>query len=91
MTEPWQSRAKCGGLSAAEAEALFFVKKGASVQLAREFCAPCPVRDQCLEFILRWEGMEGVYAGLTRRERQVIRRERGMGNQTNRGRKGQAA
>jgi len=47
---------------------------------AKRICADCPIRDACGIYGLRntadrW----GIYAGLTHRERLVIRRELGWG------------
>jgi WhiB family redox-sensing transcriptional regulator len=43
---------------------------------AREICATCPVRDECLEFALATRQDDGVWGGLTETERRRLRRRR---------------
>lgn len=55
---------------------LFFPKRGGSGQAAREMCARCPVRSECLDFILSLPGRSdeyGIWAGMNPRERALER------------------
>ena len=49
----------------------------ADTAAAVALCGTCPVREECLTYSLEW-GEEGVWGGLTAKERRVIRRERGV-------------
>jgi WhiB family redox-sensing transcriptional regulator len=47
--------------------------------LAKQVCAACPVRAQCLEWALTfepWQDQHGVFGGTGPRERRAIRQER---------------
>lgn len=51
----------------------FFPDVGRSAGVAREICADCPVRPQCLERALgegRW--LRGIYGGTTQAQRRRI-------------------
>lgn len=72
----WKARAHCGP----ETHHLFFPSTGRSdtANQAREICAGCPVRVECLDFALEnHEGHYdyGIWGGLTHRERQRLRRK----------------
>ena len=51
-------------------------------KVAKRVCAECPVQDACLEYIMNLEGdysvkyREGIWGGLTPRERSNLYRER---------------
>jgi hypothetical protein len=47
----WQLEAKCAELPIAKSDAMFFPERGGSSKAAREMCARCSVRDQCLELV----------------------------------------
>lgn len=53
---------------------LFYVEGNSYVEVrqAKEFCKSCPVKLQCSEYALKWED-EGIWGGLTARERIVLR------------------
>lgn len=42
--------------------------------LAKQICATCPVKDECLQYALRHESF-GIWGGKTERERKRIRRD----------------
>ncbi len=68
----WQDRANCLDAD----PTLFFPKHGGSTQLAKDICAPCPVRDDCLEYALENNEKFGVWGGKSKREIRRLRRER---------------
>jgi WhiB family redox-sensing transcriptional regulator len=58
---------------------LFFPTRGTSTAPAKEICAKCSVRSECLEYVL--ESVEahndsGVWGGTSVRERRQLRKER---------------
>jgi WhiB family redox-sensing transcriptional regulator len=54
----------------------FFPARGESARDAKAICGVCPVREDCLEYAMRWELLHGVWGGLSERERRQLRRER---------------
>ncbi|MHB8318061.1 MAG: WhiB family transcriptional regulator [Acidimicrobiales bacterium] len=67
----WQDAALCAGMDSD----LFFPERGDSrkiVDTAKELCAGCPVRSECLE--LGMEEKFGVWGGTTEQERRKLRR-----------------
>jgi WhiB family redox-sensing transcriptional regulator len=59
--------------------ALFFPSEGAGVEDAKEVCAECPVRAQCLEYALAERIEHGVWGGSSERERRRMLRRRRRG------------
>ena len=70
LREPWMSDALC----AETAPELFFPEKGASSVAAKKLCAACDVREQCLEYALSNNLLDGIYGGLSPKERARLRR-----------------
>ena len=69
----WQRHAAC----AEEDPELFFAGDDASVERAKQLCAVCPVRAECLETALAVNEMHGVWGGMAEGERRrLIRRRR---------------
>lgn len=71
MTLPnWFERGACRGLGSVE-----FVQGPAAdySQTAREMCATCPVRRQCLDFALADPNIYGLWGGTDERERKAMR------------------
>ena len=74
--ETWHLRAACRGPESA----LFFPPstperrddREARESHAKEICAQCHVRDDCLEFALRVREAHGIWGGLTEAERRVL-------------------
>jgi WhiB family transcriptional regulator, redox-sensing transcriptional regulator len=71
-TWEWQLLARCRGAD----PSMFFHgdgERGLSRQRrerkAKQFCAPCPVRIQCLLYSLRFHEPYGVWGGVAERER----------------------
>jgi WhiB family redox-sensing transcriptional regulator len=73
----WAAKGACRH---ADPELFFPVAPGgpALTQLARakDICAGCPVRTQCLEFALETGQDFGVWGGASEEERRLMRRER---------------
>jgi WhiB family transcriptional regulator, redox-sensing transcriptional regulator len=71
----WRTRAACAGLDGE----LFFpigevsVSDRRAIAAAKAVCARCPVTVECLDFALK-QRCDGVYGGLTARERDVVAR-----------------
>jgi WhiB family redox-sensing transcriptional regulator len=69
----WGDRAACRGADLS----VFFPARGESAGPARQVCAGCPVRQQCLEFALGHGEVHGIWGGLTVRDRRALRTRRG--------------
>lgn len=54
---------------------LFFPEKGEPATRARSICGRCLVSEECLAFALASNEREGIWGGLTARERAELRRE----------------
>ncbi len=68
----WREYASCLGAN----KDLFFPDRGASTRVAKQICAGCQVRIECLEYaVVRGEKF-GIWGGLSERERRKIRRQR---------------
>jgi len=68
----WVADAGCVG----EEPAVFFAQSGPKLEAAKEICAGCPVRTDCLEHALEERYEYGTWAGMTGRERRALIRER---------------
>jgi WhiB family redox-sensing transcriptional regulator len=66
----WKEKAACRNLDTS----LFFPDSEADAGPAKEVCAGCPVREQCLQFALDTRQRDGVWGGMTETERRRIRR-----------------
>ncbi len=64
----WRERAACRG---ARIE-VFFPGRGETAGPARQVCAQCPVRQQCLEFAVSNRIVYGIWGGLTGPERRAL-------------------
>ena len=65
----WQYRAACRGTDLS----VFFPGRSESAEPARQICAACPVRKLCLEFALSHGITNGIWGGLTERDRRPLR------------------
>jgi WhiB family redox-sensing transcriptional regulator len=73
---PWMERAACRGAD----PALFHPSRGEDTRPAQRICASCPVRDECLEYAVANEERQGIWGGLSQRQRtMLIRKPRGGG------------
>ena len=68
----WMSSALCRE----RPPAMFFPSDGVGVQAAKQVCANCPVRAECLEYALANHIEHGVWGGASERERLRILRAR---------------
>jgi WhiB family transcriptional regulator, redox-sensing transcriptional regulator len=68
----WHARAACRGRS----DVNFFPARGESIRVARALCSGCVVGAECLDYALAHDGTVGVWGGMTKRERERVRRER---------------
>jgi hypothetical protein len=70
--EPWVAEAACRD---ADWET-FFPERGKDARPAKTVCARCPVRAACLDFALRWNIVEGIWGGLSGRQRRRLAQAR---------------
>ncbi len=69
----WQSLARCRGVPA---DVFYPLTEEDEVE-AKQICGVCPVREACLEHAIASREHEGIWGGLTERERRrLIRRRR---------------
>lgn len=70
---PWVDDALCAQVGG---DNWFASERGRSAefQLARRLCFSCPVREECLEFAVNNNIREGVWGGLSPRQRAALRR-----------------
>jgi len=66
----WAARALCVG---ADPEAFFPAGDDAAAE-ARDICAACPVRGQCLAYAITADEAFGIWGGLDPRQRHALRR-----------------
>lgn len=74
----WQEKAACLDTPSVD----FYPKRGASTKEAKEVCANCEARDECLENALARGDKFGIWGGLSERQRRVVRRVQGSGEAT---------
>jgi len=72
LANSWMLGARCRDLP----PVIFFPSDGVGVEVARRYCAECPVRAECLEFALEHRIDHGVWGGSSERERRRIVRSR---------------
>ncbi|MFD0078192.1 WhiB family transcriptional regulator [Streptomyces sp. NPDC127166] len=70
----WQERALCAQTD----PELFHPELGHSCREARKVCGACEVRAECLAHALAVPETDGVWGGLTYRERRRLRPGRGV-------------
>ncbi|HXN60977.1 MAG TPA: WhiB family transcriptional regulator [Acidimicrobiales bacterium] len=63
----WRQQAACKG----DVDR-FFSRDAVDLARARRMCAGCPVRDECFEYAMSHPNLQGVWAGLTPRERREL-------------------
>jgi WhiB family transcriptional regulator, redox-sensing transcriptional regulator len=64
----WREQAACRGTDLD----VFYPERGESADPARQVCAQCPVRRPCLEYALSNRITDGIWGGLTERERRPL-------------------
>ncbi|MDA8291856.1 MAG: WhiB family transcriptional regulator [Actinomycetota bacterium] len=72
MTASWRQRAACRGLD----PEIFYPASDEEAEEAKAVCASCPVHQLCLEHALSHRERDGVWGGLTERERRRALRQR---------------
>ncbi len=70
MIDDWRTRANCLGVD----PELFFAERGESTREAKQVCAGCAVKAQCLAESQNEKF--GIWAGLSERDRRKQRRAR---------------
>ncbi|HUI05311.1 MAG TPA: WhiB family transcriptional regulator [Acidimicrobiales bacterium] len=68
----WQTRAECRG----QRVEMFIPDRGGPSARAKQLCARCTVRAECLKFALAIPDLVGYWAGTNERERRRLRAER---------------
>ena len=71
MKASWRQRAACRGVD----PDIFYPVSDDDSGEAKALCASCSVRQACLEYSLAAREREGVWGGLTERERRRIVRQ----------------
>lgn len=56
---------------------LFFPEKGGTTAPAKQVCAMCPVRAECLQYALDRDERFGIWGGKSERERRALKRAAG--------------
>jgi len=72
MNASWRQRAACRGVD----PDIFYPVSDEGAEEAKSICATCSVRQACIEHALAAREREGVWGGLTERERRRIVRQR---------------
>jgi WhiB family redox-sensing transcriptional regulator len=74
MSGTWRDQARCRGTD----PQVFHPAEedDAGADAAKAICQMCPVREACLEFAIAAREKEGVWGGLTARERRRLVRQR---------------
>ena len=72
MNLSWRQHAACRGAD----PDTFYPATDEEAEEAKAVCATCPVRQACLEYALANRERDGVWGGLTERERRRLIRQR---------------
>ncbi|MBT8462732.1 MAG: WhiB family transcriptional regulator [Acidimicrobiia bacterium] len=75
LSQEWREFAACSDRT----DDLFFPSSESDISMvraAKAVCLSCPVQEECLQYSLDTGQTEGVWGGLTSRERRVARRKR---------------
>jgi WhiB family redox-sensing transcriptional regulator len=75
LGQEWREFAACSDRT----DDLFFPSNESDismVRVAKAVCQSCPVQEECLQYSLATGQTEGIWGGLTSRERRVARRKR---------------
>lgn len=70
LEEPWLVDAACRDLH----PDLFFPAKGEPTDQAKAVCAGCQVRDDCLKYAMDNNFKDGIWGGMSERQRRAYRR-----------------
>ena len=75
LSQEWREFAACSDRT----DDLFFPSSESDISMvraAKAVCQSCPVQEECLQYSLDIGQTDGVWGGLTSRERRVARRKR---------------
>jgi WhiB family transcriptional regulator, redox-sensing transcriptional regulator len=72
----WRSLARCKGLD----PELFFPSRGEDLRTPKAVCRVCPVQAECGEYALSAGEKEGIWGGLSGRERRQLRKAQRLGD-----------
>lgn len=72
MNATWRQRAACRGLDAD----IFYPTSDEEAEEAKAICGTCNVRQLCLEQAITQRERDGIWGGLTERERRRLIRQR---------------
>ncbi|RBP98106.1 WhiB family transcriptional regulator [Bifidobacterium aemilianum] len=67
----WQQRALCAQTDPES----FFPEKGGSTRDAKQVCAECEVREECLIWAVDHDERFGIWGGMSERERRRYKKE----------------
>ena len=68
MDTNWMAHGNCNN----HPPAVFFPSDGVGVEIAKEICASCPVKEPCLEYAIENRVDHGVWGGASERQRRRI-------------------
>lgn len=72
MDTSWMAQ----GLCRFEPPSTFFPSDGVGVEMAKQICASCPVKEPCLEYALENRIDHGVWGGTSERQRRRLLKKR---------------
>ncbi|MGD0742640.1 MAG: WhiB family transcriptional regulator [Acidimicrobiales bacterium] len=72
MKATWRKHSACRGLD----PEIFYPASDEEAETAKAVCSLCSVRQMCLEHAIVYREREGVWGGLTDRERRRMLRQR---------------
>lgn len=75
-TEDWKEQGRCVGITSDEADLFFSEEYHDQKRAKQEYCAWCPVTQDCLNYALNTDTWVGVWGGTTPKERERIERQR---------------
>lgn len=68
----WQDDALCAQVGTE----MFFPEKDGSTKDAKQICAQCPVREQCLAYAIENNERFGIWGGVSERELHRMKKQR---------------
>ena len=72
MDTTWMAHGNCNN----HPPSVFFPSDGVGVEIAKEICSSCPVKEPCLEYALAARVDHGVWGGASERQRRRILKAR---------------
>lgn len=76
LEDPTDPTWRLSALCAQTDPELFFPEKGGSTAQAKSICRHCEVRTACLDHALTTGQRDGIWGGLSPRQRQLLNRQR---------------